>query len=698
MDTAATNRPVDDEAKDPFKRRVALLIAGVTFFGSVVAFLNSQASAKGAPYVRESQRSSVDGFNSRIAASAEEGLAFSIYDESQRYHRRGVLAAQRARSVEGTPQSEFYAAEAQRFAKAELSQAALTPLLASPALSRQQDPAFPTRYRSEQFRSTDGAQLRQASFSELGGKWGDKGDAYVRVLTLLATSLFLLGLSLTINHVRTLLVVPGVAIAVACVISTFATASRSPSATPGEAIAQVVEGDVRLSQSDYEGAIDHYRQALQLHADYGQAHGRLAAAYLLAGSPEAATGGIAIVDDDAARRSVEHGEQARRLGAGPDTPFVLSNLGASYFQLGRYETAEKMASQAVDLDEGLPEAWLNLGAFRAAQGDDDGAHRAYVDAIARVDARPDEGERRWLYGSGRTDLELIALKQPGRRQLVIELQELLTVAETASTFGSPVGRSPAAGEISAPVLQPDGPSIVARFQFAKLTQGDKLAFIWYSRSNPDRPWSAQPDMSSFEAWDGPEAGTHEHRPRPPSRCATSGQFRLDVYLEGRLLHSTPTEIDPGALGVLVPYDNEVLGLEVCRPERWTVRASDDDVSFSAPSGALSFIVGTRFEDPNRLAMRPQAELDEIQRRAGSASPSPDALFGENPLAQTGGQFRFFIDGAREPDPLLVVAASLGRDGVMRTLVIRAPLRPTGPEQYISLLEDVVPTLSFRDLE
>src|SRR5207249_12158298 len=113
--------------------------------------------------------------------------------------------------------AQAYAAEAERWATVKSKLTPISPLLYDPRYDKDADPNFPNRFDSERAVSNDVASLRQAAASESAEKWGSKADRYVAIITLLAVSLFLLGMSLTIGgRVRLLFVAPAAFVAVWC--------------------------------------------------------------------------------------------------------------------------------------------------------------------------------------------------------------------------------------------------------------------------------------------------------------------------------------------------------------------------------------------------------------------------------------------------------------------------------------------------
>lgn len=71
------------------------------------------------------------------------------------------------------------------------------------------------------------------------------------------------------------------------------------------------------------------------------------------------------------------------LQAGPSSPQLHNELGALLVQKGFPKDAEREFEAAIDRDGDYYPAWYNLGLIRAANGDDNGARRAFRRTVAK---------------------------------------------------------------------------------------------------------------------------------------------------------------------------------------------------------------------------------------------------------------------------------------------------------------------------
>lgn len=684
--------PDVEELETPFKRRVALLVVSITLFGSIVALLQNQASTRQDIAARDAQRSAVLGLGTQVATSARTIFSYGVYAESQQVERRRVVAAGRARLATSSPQNQAFQAEAERWARVKTFLVPLSPLLSQDPYKPENDPAFPTRYETDQGVDADVATLRQAAQGEAAEKWGAKADKYVAIITLLAVVLFLLGMSLTIGgRVRLVFVTPAAVIALWCLFSTVTLLLQSVTATPDLAVRRVATGNALVAQRDFEGAIRQYTEAITLRPDYAIAYGQRADAHFLLGSSQSTQQFVSITDPKALKQAIADGETAVRLGADSSIN-VVGNLGFHYFLDRRYAEAERLTAKALELNNAIPSVWFNLGVIKVAQGDLDGAEEAYRTAIRLTSPsqRPDESERDSLFAAARTDLEILALAQPGRLDVVRRFQGQIVAGESEAKLKEPTGTVPDGISFSNFEFAAKGASITASYDYENVPEGTHLAFLWYLRADSSTPWSQEPVINSFESSAVNESGRAEIT-RSPGRCPIPGQYRLDVFAEGRLVGSGETEVEPGALGLPIPFRDELLGLSLCRPSDWEAEPPKDDlVTFTSPDGRLSLIVGSTPIPSSGVGTAAPLEDTAIAAAAAAVTGIKD----RNPGAPSQGftfggvkgRVRYYDASGGQVS--VAIAASVGPDSVLRTLA------GVAPQDRLDTLNELLDTLQF----
>lgn len=677
--------PEVEELETPFKRRIALLVVGVTLLGAIVAYLEAQASMREDVAAREAQRSSVAGLGLEVATRAETTFAFGVYAEAQQYDRRRIISASRARFLSGTPQAQAYAAEAERWAQVKTSLTPLTPLLADDRYAPETDPLFPVRFESDLGVPADVATLQQATLAETANAWSDKAGRYVAILTLLAVSLFLLGLSLTIGGgVRLVFVVTALGIISWSLIATVVFLTRSVPETPAEALEQVAQGNRLLAQRDYDGAIAQYTEAIRARPRYGAAYGRRADAHFLRGNTQTTQQFVSITDPAELREAIADGERAVEFGATSDIN-VIGNLGFHYFLDKRYARAEELTLHALDQNDKIPSLWLNLGVIRAARGNERGAQEAYVNGIFHTDRRPDEIERDNLYAAARTDLEILAGLEPGRADIVRRFTEQLVGSETERQLGE-LGPEVADGLVSDFEFSFDQSFVTAAYSYEAIPEDAALAFVWYVRPGPDTPWNQEPAMNSFRVHGLLESGT-DFESASPGLCPIPGEYRVDVFAGGRLVGSAETEREVGTLGLLVPKSDEVLGVSLCHPAEWQVEAEPGESYVASDEANGIAIAVSTFPVPAGLPVTDTAGIEAFAIQSAATGLDGSTALGGLEATTIGG-FPATVGLFKISTGEAAVIASAGEDNVLRAVIVLAPSDPLGA------VAPVLETVSF----
>ena len=105
-----------------------------------------------------------------------------------------------------------------------------------------------------------------------------------------------------------------------------------------------------------------------------------------------------------------------------------------------------------------------------------------------------------------------------------------------------------------------------------------VAIVWYHRVDPAHRWDVVHDASSVTA----APGDHGHTPIPTYHALPTGDYRADIYADGRLSRTvTAWDGAPGDLRVVVPD----LGFSAVAPPDWTVRPREHGVETAVGSDA-----------------------------------------------------------------------------------------------------------------
>jgi tetratricopeptide (TPR) repeat protein len=675
-----------DEKATPFKRMVALLVVSITLLASVIAYLQTVESHKEERAAREAQRFAVSGLGSQVDASADFQRAFSVFTQSELLDQQRILAARRQRQSLGTPRSDLYALDQARATAVKDALIDASPLLGESDFSERNDPNFPFAFQAEVNVGPDEARLRQEAQAELADGHGSKADTYVAILTVLAVSLFLLGLSLTVEgRSRRLLVVPGVTIAAICVAWAALTALRDVPRTSERALRSVAEGNRLLAQSDADGAVEAYTRAIDERSDYGTAFGLRADAQFIAGSNQQ-TGFVSITDAEHLALAIDDNERAMELGADDDLG-VVASLGFHYFLAEEFGKAARLTDDALDINDRLAPLWFNAAVIEVARGDGDLADEYYDIGLDIVRAEPDQFVRSDILSAARVDLGIARELSDDADDLADAMEAKLAAAELELvSLGEGEAALDAAGD---PEIVQNGIFLQLSMPAEELQEGDPVAAIWYFRPEGDQPFSQPAGMNRFFSFTDPNGTGSLFTSSLNGLCTVAGEYRVEVFREDELLASASIEVPPGLLGEQVDDRSELLSTEVCIPADWTAEEdleagtffmSNEDASESMTVGVVG--VGTGGGD----ALLRQTIID-----AAAGFGEVDGAPFDQRIGNLDGQTVFATDasGVRSS-----VSAAVDERGVLRVVFASGP----DAETLDAIHTELFPGIFFSDLD
>jgi tetratricopeptide (TPR) repeat protein len=672
-----------DQLDSRSRRHLAACIVLVSLLSSVVALLAADAGARADERAREAERSAVVAMAADARAYVEYFGGLAGYAEAQPAELRRWVAEARALAV-----PDGAAADAARWRSARDALADLSPPASEPDPDAAAQRSFQNLYKQ-----VDLASLLQAARRETADVWSDRAERYSAVLTLLAIVLSVLGLAATFGQrLRRPLVRSAVAVALACLVFTAAVAVRAVPEVPDGAVGQVADGDRLLTLGDHQGAIDAYSRAVGQAPGYAAAYARRAGAYALQGSPERDRAYVfSITTPEARARSIADLERAFRLGADNDV-LALATQGANYFFVRRYGAAEALARQALARNPRLTVARLSLGLALAAQGRADQAARSFERFARQAAEAAARRERQELFAAGHTTLEQLARQEPGRAGLVRQLQDQLTAAQTVAA-GYPL-RPPGPGAaVSDLALSAGDGSLTATYRHRGLRQGDVLTWIAYTRSDPGSPWRQQPALTAFQRFAGPVDGDTGQVVLRTGQCPASGDDRVDLYLGGLLQASAEVTPSPPP-EPLVAADDLLASFRICRPETWKVVARGPGLlEAQSPGDAQRMTVRVFPASPELTragaasALATLADRLAARRRFQPAGTRPEA----SAVDDQRGTLRAYRR-AGERDRALLTWVSLGRDDVLRTVVLE------GAPGDRALFDRLLSRVGFADLD
>ncbi len=355
MESTTANPP-----EDRFKNLVAVLLAIVTVLIAIVTYLQSDAGSRDDAANRDTKRYTLEAFGKQV--SGDSRVNFDYNSAYQAYYELDLLA-EAARNVGDE-------AAAQRYTALRDNMTELSPMLKPPYFDPATDQLNVAKYEADTY-LVEITALRERFVAAQGVKdaWDSKANTYIVHLTLLAVSLFLYGLAVTISGRTTRWIFSGVGTVVAVVATGWAAAVflqpvedlRACQTTDGIAAIDAYAQGVGLAyQNELEQGIASFDKALACEPNYVNALVERGNANMARGNYEAA-----IADFEKAR------------AAGNNNASVAGDLAWAYYLLGRFDQATNMNRQALQSDPN--ELWIqyDLGLSLLAAGKTDEAKTEY---------------------------------------------------------------------------------------------------------------------------------------------------------------------------------------------------------------------------------------------------------------------------------------------------------------------------------
>jgi len=218
-----------------------------------------------------------------------------------------------------------------------------------------------------------------------------------------------------------------------------------PQRAPSRAAGLVDEADKMADDKKWPEAIDAYKLAIRLDANYAPAYGGLGDAYFNSGNSEQAL--------------VAYKEQVRLA---PNDAPAQFDLGYFYNAMGRHGEAFAPLVKAISLDPNFAEAYYGIG-FAYLRGEDFEKSISFLKSAIRI--KPDYGEAHYGLGQayarlGKSDLAHEQLKKLNTvdpklaRKLEKEMPAALAAATTTASAQTSANTTPATQSQEQPAEKP----------------------------------------------------------------------------------------------------------------------------------------------------------------------------------------------------------------------------------------------------
>jgi len=196
--------PIEESSRDRFQYVVIVLILLVTILGAVVALLQTHASVREGQASRESVALAVQLVGKLQRSSQRSAYELGLVADFTAYSMDALAVQATALELEVNDQSEEAATYWER-AETLMAQAealrTLSTLFNDPRYAPQGDDFIPDAeaYAKDEMAPIQELLAEQNTAAGAANRWGSKADVYTSIVTILAVSLFLYGLSLIIR-------------------------------------------------------------------------------------------------------------------------------------------------------------------------------------------------------------------------------------------------------------------------------------------------------------------------------------------------------------------------------------------------------------------------------------------------------------------------------------------------------------------
>lgn len=680
-----------------FQSWVTLSMAAVTVWAAVVGALQSHASHQQSDADERSRTLAVVAMGELLSAEQQAAHELDVYTrwvETTAQARQARAAAQAARLLQDESAAAAHEQSAARWDRVAEALQALSPLLSDP------DYAGDDRiYREQASRQSYLEHERQEAASRASRGWGSKADLYVAVITSLAVVLFLFGLSLTIdNWLRYMFVAVGWTMTAVTVAWVLVLAVVPVYATPEDAMARMVEGQIAVNIGSYlEGdeqavwygrAVDELTEAISIDELYASAYEWRAQAQL-----------DARLRDRRFDNAAAAADYRQAIAGGNDHAITYTNLGWALYLADDYAGSIQASQTAVQLKSDECVAHFNLGLALLASERATEARPAYDRAIGCIVEAPTR-ERDWLFEAAVTDLLDLQYVRPGTDGLAEMLERIKELSAAYELFGSIALRA-TDGEVPAvrfaENIAVDGTPLDVADTFAPGTSAVYTLFE-YRGVAPETSWlvrwyrnGALYDRLQSAEWSYGESGETwvvvYGSPLPP------GRYDADFYFNGHRVASDRFDVEAGEAVPMERFTSGVFQLTLNVPVGWTTReVSGEDASLIVSRDERTYL----YYYTQRTSSTSRELLQDLQ--AAWQQTYPDVTFGEGGEFYLGGlpgavYVTAWHNDASGSPVLTYLIAAVDESGLARLIWMQMP-QAGSDETYAQYLLPMIKSIEF----
>lgn len=585
MEHESTNTPTSteqavEEKSERFNTIVTILILLTTVWTAYIAYIQSVDGDRQGDGARDSQVAAINAltaYSAAIQQNSYDAKLLARYDELTLQANASSTSADDYSAAGDTFNARQSRAAAERLMKARDVIKSFSPAFTdTKILDEDQRPNLALR-APELFEPAYRAEETQIVLSKQSSAVAIKSNLYVLIITLAAVTLFLLGLSLTVEStfVRILFVGLGSVIVAGSVVwFCIARGAPEPSLT-GEAIASFAQGRVAYEQGNLDQAIQafstaidkaggptgyarayYWRGQVQVEKeDYSAALADFSKAIEL--EPDAdlygARGWVYIDSQDYAKAESDF-KHAVELS--PESDDDINSLGWAQFLAGNYSAAQENFRKAIKLNAKYPVYQFNLGAALLATGDLANARTAYEAGMQLTQNKPVELVG-WQLESAIDALETphLAPSASNSEEFSKTVQDLLAQTRTnlaqAGAIDNIVFSSGVEGDQPVDkltVFEPGTKEVYVFLDFTNMADGALWGDTWYINGE------LVPELSTERAeWNAGNEGMTYLALSTDDAGLIPGEYKVEIRIGDELMKTASFRVRPtdAAFGEIV---------------------------------------------------------------------------------------------------------------------------------------------------
>ena len=450
-------RLADDQ--EPFKAVLVLFIAALTFLAAALAALQLDAGANAATAGRTADAIGADAAGRSTGSLIQTNSDLGVYRRwlglrfdtvwAQRVTEGDAVVPEDGDGVDPDLASELLRIDRDLAEWARRQ----SPLLLPPYKNDAQSPTDIASLDAERNVGPNARadQERRIALAE-AASWGRRAADYVTAITLIAVSLFFVGLAAALGGTaRRILAASGMAFGLVALLSGAAIAVRSIDSVPAAAVDAIVDAEMAMARAgwaastervedadrrNWEAAIAASERAVQLAPGHpstwlARANARLGYANDLLLAREASP-------DEAGPLLDQALADYRHYTAIDDTSYTAWwSLGWAAYLDGDAPTAIAAADRALALAPDQFSLYLNRGLARLSAGDVAG-HRADIDTALSVAASAGLDSNGWFFGRNDHDIGRLAALRPEEAPQLADAQRRIREAAVSARIGRPI--------------------------------------------------------------------------------------------------------------------------------------------------------------------------------------------------------------------------------------------------------------------